>query len=265
MGIRSDVSVIVATRNRRDLLGDLLTSLAGCDPLPAEVVVVDDASTDAPDQAALSAARPFRVRLVRNDRCVGPGAARNRGVHASRGDLLVFTDDDCVVRPDWVGALAGALDRRADEMLGGLGGRVIARDRDLFSRYFEFHRILEPRPHDAEHPRRIPYLVTANCAIRRPGRSGMPCAREPSRGIPGDTLMSQSNVEAVVGRLATDEGFRRRFQHDRRAVLDELIAQGVRLNPVEVKALLNLDLAACERFAERLDPRIQKTGLRPDP
>lgn len=77
--------------------------------------------------------------------------------------------------------------------------------------------------------------------------------------------MSQRNVEAVVGRLATDEEFRRRFRHDRRAFLDELLAQGVRLNPVEVKALLNLDLAACERFAERLDQRIRKPSLRPDP
>lgn len=167
MGVRSNVSVIVATRNRRALLGDLLTSIARCDPLPAEVVVVDDASADALDQAALAAVLPVRLRLVRNDRCVGPGAARNRGVHASRGDLLLFTDDDCVVQPAWVGVFADALDRRADEMLGGLGGKVLARDRDLYSRYFELHRILEPRPHDAEHPRRVPYLVTANCAIRR--------------------------------------------------------------------------------------------------
>jgi GT2 family glycosyltransferase len=44
---------------------------------------------------------------------------------------------------------------------------VLAHDSDIFSRYYEFHRILEPRPHDAQHPDRIPYLVTANCAIRR--------------------------------------------------------------------------------------------------
>lgn len=167
MGVRSNVSVVVATRNRRDLLGDLLTSLSHCDPLPAEVVVVDDAGSDPLDQHTLAREAPFRVRVVRSERCVGPGAARNRGVHASRGDLLLFTDDDCVVRPEWVGALAGSLDRSSDERLGGVGGRVLARDRDVFSRYFEFHRILEPRPHDAAHPRRIPYLVTANCAIRR--------------------------------------------------------------------------------------------------
>jgi hypothetical protein len=74
--------------------------------------------------------------------------------------------------------------------------------------------------------------------------------------------MSQKYVEAVVGRLATDEAFRRRFRDDRVAVIVELAAQGVRLTAVERSALLDLDDAACERFAERLDPRIQKLSLR---
>jgi hypothetical protein len=74
--------------------------------------------------------------------------------------------------------------------------------------------------------------------------------------------MSQRGVETVLGRFATDETLRRRFQADRAAVLDELVAQGVELTPVERRALLELDCGACERFAERLDPRIQKVPLR---
>jgi GT2 family glycosyltransferase len=159
-------SMIVATRNRAGMLLELLESLARCAPLPDEVVVVDDGS-DAPVDASLrDRDLPFRLRVLRNATATGPGAARNRGVHASRGDVLLFTDDDCVVDPSWVGALASPLSGEPT-LLAGVGGRVFARDRDVFSRYFEFHRILEPRPHDAAHPERIPYLVTANCAIRR--------------------------------------------------------------------------------------------------
>jgi hypothetical protein len=51
--------------------------------------------------------------------------------------------------------------------LGGCGGSVRAFGKDLFSRYYDFHRILEPRPHDRANPRRIPYLVTANCGVWR--------------------------------------------------------------------------------------------------
>lgn len=76
--------------------------------------------------------------------------------------------------------------------------------------------------------------------------------------------MSQKHVEAVIGRLATDEAFRLRFQQDRAAVLDALVAEGVHLTPVERRALLDLDFTACERFAKGLDPRIQKVCFRRD-
>jgi len=66
----------------------------------------------------------------------------------------------------------------------------------------------------------------------------------------------------VIGRLATDEDFRRRFEEDREAVVAELIAAGLQLTPVEQRALFDLDFAACKRFAGCLDPRIQKISLR---
>lgn len=74
--------------------------------------------------------------------------------------------------------------------------------------------------------------------------------------------MSQRNVEQVIGKLATDEGFRRKFEVNREAALTETIANGMQLTPVEQRALLDLDVNACERFAGCLDPRIQKISLR---
>ena len=87
-------------------------------------------------------------------------------------------------------------------------------------------------------------------------------AKRGAAGAPGLIPMSQRNVEKVVGRLATDEGFRIRFQADREAVIEELVASGVELGAVERRALLDIDFAACERFAEALDPSIQKICLR---
>ncbi len=72
--------------------------------------------------------------------------------------------------------------------------------------------------------------------------------------------MSQRSVEQVIGRLASDEEFRCRFQTSREAALEEMTASGLPLTPVEIRALLDLDFAACERFAKRLDPRLQKTS-----
>jgi hypothetical protein len=76
--------------------------------------------------------------------------------------------------------------------------------------------------------------------------------------------MSQKCVESVIGRLATDEAFRSRFQADRAAALDALAAEGLDLTEVERRALLDLDCRACERFADELDPRIQKASFRRD-
>ncbi len=73
--------------------------------------------------------------------------------------------------------------------------------------------------------------------------------------------MSQRAVECVIGRLVTDEELRRRFRQEPAEVLDDLIASGTTLTPVERQALLRIDAAACERFAGQVDPRLQKIGL----
>jgi hypothetical protein len=74
--------------------------------------------------------------------------------------------------------------------------------------------------------------------------------------------MSQRSVEQFIGRLATDEEFRLRFETSREATIQEMIAGGFLLTPVEQRALLDLDLAACKRFAGRIDSRLQKISLR---
>jgi hypothetical protein len=73
--------------------------------------------------------------------------------------------------------------------------------------------------------------------------------------------MSQQNVERVIGRLATDEQFRRRFRGDRKAALDELVAGGLALTRCELAALSALDAGALGRFADAVDPRLQKCDL----
>lgn len=74
-------------------------------------------------------------------------------------------------------------------------------------------------------------------------------------------MMSQRNVEKVIGRLVTDEGFRRRFAEDRDAMLQEILDHGLDLNPCERRALLALDPQRIAQFAEQLDPCIQKVEL----
>lgn len=73
--------------------------------------------------------------------------------------------------------------------------------------------------------------------------------------------MSQRNVEKILGRLVSDEAFRRRFWPDPAAALDEMAASGSELNSCERRALCALARDAVERFAAVLDPCIQKSDL----
>jgi hypothetical protein len=76
--------------------------------------------------------------------------------------------------------------------------------------------------------------------------------------------MSHKSVEAVIGKLATDEGFRRRFLGNALAALDELQQQGVELTPVEIQALAALDPEAVSAFAGNIDGRLQKVDCTPN-
>jgi len=74
--------------------------------------------------------------------------------------------------------------------------------------------------------------------------------------------MSQYNVERVIGRLITDEEFRGRFAENPRTVLEEITACGVELTGLELQVLASLDPDLTERYAQEIDPRIQKINLR---
>ena len=68
--------------------------------------MVDDGSTD--ESAAIAARHP--CRLVRLERRRGASAARNAGAAAARGDILFFTDADCILGPQTLPRAAAALD-----------------------------------------------------------------------------------------------------------------------------------------------------------
>jgi len=74
--------------------------------------------------------------------------------------------------------------------------------------------------------------------------------------------MAQKNVELIIGRLATDEEFRRQFQTEPATALRELMEHGIELTRSEVAALVATDSSVFDRVAEALDPRLQKASLR---
>jgi glycosyltransferase involved in cell wall biosynthesis len=113
------ISVVVPTRDRPEALGRCLRALAAQDAPAVEIVVVDDGSRDGGAVAEVAVAAG--ARLLR-ERGRGPAAARNRGVHAARGAVICFTDDDCEPAPDWARLLASRVRSRGRRRFSAVAG-----------------------------------------------------------------------------------------------------------------------------------------------
>jgi GT2 family glycosyltransferase len=119
-------SIVIATRNRRDLLARTLRSLEQLEPgCSFEVIVVDHGSTDR--TAELIAASPLPIRRLEvpftHESIADP---KNAGARAARADLLVFLDSGMVCPPSFVKAHIEA--HRAQPTQSIVGGAVVGWD-----------------------------------------------------------------------------------------------------------------------------------------
>ena len=126
-------SVIIPVYNEAQTLGDCLASLVRQtgQRQDLEIIVVDDGSTDnTPDVV-----RGFPgVRLLRQSR-QGPAAARNRGAREARGEIILFTDGDCIPLDNWLEEMLAPFHQDPD--LIGVKGAYITRQRALTARFVQ--------------------------------------------------------------------------------------------------------------------------------
>jgi glycosyltransferase involved in cell wall biosynthesis len=112
--VSHSVSVVIPAHDAERTLGSVLRALSDQDPAPDEVIVVDDASTDATAEVA----ERHGARVLRTERPLYAGGARNLGWDAARSDVVVFLDSDAVPAPGWGAGLAQALDEFPGAIVG---------------------------------------------------------------------------------------------------------------------------------------------------
>ncbi len=121
-------SIIIPTYNRPRELAACLGALARLD-YPRnlfEVIVVDDGSAVSLQSVIAAFEREIRISSIaqRNE---GPSSARNAGAAHARGEILAFTDDDCLPAPGWLKTLAERFAGAADAvMVGGCTVNALA-------------------------------------------------------------------------------------------------------------------------------------------
>lgn len=158
-----DLSIIVCTRNRRALLEESLAHFARVRlPARAEVVFVDNGSSDDTSEVLSCYAKSHPSTTLVSEPRKGLAIARNAGVRASSGDIVAFTDDDCYPEADYALQLLKCF---APPEIGYVGGRVLLWDKaDLSITIQARSERMDIAPHSFIEPG---FIHGANFALRR--------------------------------------------------------------------------------------------------
>lgn len=118
------MSVVICTRNREHQIERAVSSVLANDYPNFDLTVIDQSTSDATRQALaqLMDTDP-RLRYVHSSEA-GLSRAYNTGIASTTGEILAFTDDDCVAWPDWLTKVVAAFDAEPDAEL--LYGEVVA-------------------------------------------------------------------------------------------------------------------------------------------
>ena len=119
-------SVVVVTKDRPENLRNLLRSLVRQTLMPDEVLVVDNNSSKnyVPVFQDYKDRLPLRTVI---EPIPGIPSARNRGIHESIGDIILFTDDDCVADKHWVENMVKPFYKNPH--IGIVGGEILSEEK----------------------------------------------------------------------------------------------------------------------------------------
>ncbi|MCK4352501.1 glycosyltransferase family 2 protein [candidate division WOR-3 bacterium] len=109
------ISIVIPTYNRRKYLNSILNSLNEMEfkKEDYEIIVVDDGSTDGTEQIIVNCNPPeaeqiANLRYFRQEH-KGASAARNLGIKSAKGEIIAFTDSDCIADKNWLKEIVKSL------------------------------------------------------------------------------------------------------------------------------------------------------------
>ena len=131
--INPKISVIVCTYNGEKRITHLLDSLKKQTYKNLEIVIVDDGSSDGTSDIV----KKYPFRLIRHRTNRGLADSRNTGIKSSKGDIIIFTDDDCVADKNWVREIAKCYSKNRD--INAAGGRIEPYSLNTYFEKYEYY------------------------------------------------------------------------------------------------------------------------------
>ena len=154
-----EISIVVPARNAAGTIGGCVQSLLE-QSVPREryeVIVVDDGSTDETRQLVERSGATLIPQAQE-----GPAAARNKGVSVSKGDIVLFTDADCVPEANWVAEMVRSFE---DGEIAGVKGVYRTRQGGIIPRFVQCE--YEERYEQMAKQRWIDFIDTYSAGYRR--------------------------------------------------------------------------------------------------
>lgn len=125
------ISVVIPAYNGEKTIGKCLDSLLKQTKKPDEIIVVDDGSVDKTKETV----KKFKNVTLLEQKHKGPAAARNLGAKKAKGNILLFTDSDCIPDKNWVSEMAKPFQRKE---IVGVQGRYMTKQKGLIARFVQF-------------------------------------------------------------------------------------------------------------------------------
>lgn len=155
------VSIVIPVYNAEKTLPQCIKSILELDYKNYGVTFVDDGSVDQSRHIILSYVKKHKKRIkFIEQKHKGPATARNLGAKSSHGNIIVFTDSDCIVLKNWIKLLLKSFNNN----IGAVGGGLIPYSlRNLSERFEQYRRELLY----GKMKRYIDTLPACNLAIKR--------------------------------------------------------------------------------------------------
>ena len=99
--MKTDVTVAISVYNSEEHIGSCIKAILAQTISKFEVLVVEDPPFDRTDKI-IALFKDNRIRYFRNQIKLGLSGSRNKGLELAKGKYVFFTDDDCVVSPNWI-------------------------------------------------------------------------------------------------------------------------------------------------------------------
>lgn len=130
-----------------------------------EIIVVDNNSTDRTTEIV----RQFPVKLLEEKQIQSSYAARNKGIREAKGELIAFTDADCIVDKNWLRELVErGFGNNLEKETGGCGGKILSyKPQTIVEKYYENRKLYSQKNQILGKYDSFPSLITCNAIYRK--------------------------------------------------------------------------------------------------